>query len=96
MAEKVNEQGYVRVDYLPQLNYASWLNGQQCLRRVEVDNQSGNDWKDVTVSLGGDLHDESWQATKLPRSIGNGYGVGVECRPPPATEVAHGTLAFIA
>ena len=55
MSDKVNGHDCMRVDYLPQLNYAVWLNGQQCLRRVEIDNQSNNDWKDVTVSLTGDL-----------------------------------------
>ena len=65
MAEKVNGHHCVRVDYLPQLNYASWLNGRQCLRRVEIDNQSGNDWKDVTVSLGGDLLVKSEEHVEL-------------------------------
>ena len=43
-----------------------------------------------------DLHDEPRQATKLPRSIGNRHRVCIKCRPPSATEVTHGTLAFIA
>ena len=43
-----------------------------------------------------DLHDESWQATKLPWSIGNRHRVCIKCLPPSATEVTHSTLAFIA
>ena len=43
-----------------------------------------------------DLHDEPRQATKLPRTVGNRHRVCIKCRPLSATEVAHGTLAFIA
>ena len=45
----------IRLDYLPQLNYAMWLHGQQCLRRVEIENSTDADWQQVTVSLSGDL-----------------------------------------
>ena len=50
-----NDDAAVRVDYMPRLNYAMWMNGQQCLKRVEVDNQSTADWHDVCVSLSGDM-----------------------------------------
>jgi very-short-patch-repair endonuclease len=45
----------IRLDYLPQLNYAMWQHGQQCLRRVEIENTTDADWRQVTVRLSGDL-----------------------------------------
>ena len=55
MSDNMNEKGIVQVDYLPRMNYAMWLNGQQALRRVEIDNSSDEDWTDVCVRLDGDM-----------------------------------------
>ena len=55
MADQHTRHEILRIDYLPQLNYAMWLRGMQSLRRVEVDNTGNEDWRHVCVSLSGEF-----------------------------------------
>ena len=55
MGDKANEPQILKVDYLPQLNYAMQLHGERCLRRIEIYNPSDEDWADVTIRLSGEL-----------------------------------------
>ncbi len=55
MTDNTTRQDVLRVDYQSRLNYAMWLNGQQTLKGVEVENLTDSDWHNVCVTLSGEM-----------------------------------------
>ena len=65
MAEQKTVHEILRIDYLPQLNYAMWLRGMQCLMRVELENNTDEDWRHLCVTLTGEFLKTSEEHVEL-------------------------------
>ena len=60
-----SENIVVRVEYSPDINYALWQAGHNSLQSIEVDNLSDEDWRDVVLTLSGDMVSKSEQHVDL-------------------------------
>ena len=45
----------LKIDYLPSLNYAMFVNGRRCIERLEITNADDVDWHDITVHVEGNM-----------------------------------------
>ena len=68
MTDNTTRQDVLRVDYQSRLNYAMWLNGQQTLKGVEVENLTDSDWHNVCVTLSGEMLVEQQEHIDLSKS----------------------------
>lgn len=48
----INENS-VKIEYMPAINYVLARNGKKCIQRIELANESDNDWQKVVVKLTG-------------------------------------------
>ena len=54
MKERLSEDN-VRIEYLSRINYAMSINGKRCVDFFELYNNDEEDWKDVRVTVTGDM-----------------------------------------
>lgn len=54
MKELLTDQN-IRIEYFPCLNYSMSINGKQCVESFEIYNDDDDDWRDLTVTVDGEM-----------------------------------------
>ena len=54
MKELLTDQN-IRIEYFPCLNYSMSINGKQCVESFEIYNDDDEDWRDLTVTVDGEM-----------------------------------------